>query len=330
VVDKADYPFYGSEKNRKKRGLVSVPGGSSMNFLLIAVCLVAGFVLRSCGVLPENAHKGINAWILYIAMPAVALLYIPAIKWSSALILPAAMPLVVWSGAWLFLQAFARRLVLDRGTHAALLLTAGLGNTSFVGFPLTQAYFGEEGLRIAVICDQLTFIALTTLGVMTALNAVHGNGSGRKAMFGNIVRFPPFIAFVVAVVISLFVDVAPLNPLLNRLAGTVVPLALFSVGMQIRFSEWKRELPALSFGLTYKLLIAPALILCAALGFHLRGIIAQTSIFEAAMAPMITSAILAAEYQLNPRLSYLMVSVGIIVSMATTGFWSLVLHKMLA
>lgn len=300
-----------------------------MNFILIALCLISGLVLRSSGILPENSHRGINAWILYIALPAVALLYIPAITWSGALILPVAMPWLVWGGAWFILKLFARRFALDKGTHAALLITAGLGNTSFIGFPLTQAYFGDEGLRVAVICDQISIITLSTLGVMTALNASHSANSGIKAMVGSVVRFPSFIAFVAALILPRFTNFGLLNPLLTKLASTLVPLALFSVGLQLRFSEWRRELPALSLGLAYKLLIAPGLVLCAALAFHLKGIIGQASVFEAAMAPMITSAILAAEYQLNPRLSNLMVSVGIILSIATTGLWFLILRIVL-
>jgi predicted permease len=107
-----------------------------MNFLLIALCLLAGLVLRYYGIAPEDSHKGINIWILYIALPAVSLLYIPEITWSGALILPVMMPLLVWTGAWLTLKLFAGGFNLDKGTHAALLLTSGLGNTSFVGFPL--------------------------------------------------------------------------------------------------------------------------------------------------------------------------------------------------
>jgi malate permease and related proteins len=300
-----------------------------MSFLLIAICLIAGMVLRSSGILPENSHKGINAWILYIALPAVALLYIPAITWNRTLLLPLTMPLLVWIGAWFTLKLCARFFAFDKGTHTVLLLTAGLGNTSFVGFPLTQAYFGDEGLRIAVICDQIGFIVLSTLGVMTALNASQSAGSGMKSMIGRMVRFPSLLAFVAAIVLPPFTNFALLNPLLAKLSSTLVPLALFSVGLQIQFSEWRRELPALSLGLAYKLLIAPGLVLGAAFAFHIKGIIGQTSVFEAAMAPMVTSAILAAEYRLNPRLSNLMVSAGIMLSIATTAVWWLILRTVL-
>jgi malate permease and related proteins len=298
-----------------------------MNFILIAFCLVAGFVLRLSRILPEDSHKGINAWILYIAMPSVALLYIPAIEWNSALLLPVVMPFIVWIGAWLTAKLFSRRFGLDTETQAALILTAGLGNTSFVGFPLTQAYFGDEGLRIAVICDQLSFIALATLGVMTALRAVHGAELGRKVVLKSMVQFPPFFVFLIAIILPRFTSLAPINPLLTKLSGTLVPLALFSVGMQIRFSEWRRELPPLILGLGYKLLAAPALVFCAALVFHVKGIVAQSSVFEAGMAPMVTSAILASTYRLNPRISNLMVSVGLVISIATTALWFLILRR---
>ena len=300
-----------------------------MNFILITICLLSGLLFRSFRILPENSHRGINAWILYIALPAVSLLYIPAIKWSSALILPALMPVLVWGGAWLILKLSAQRFSLDRKTQATLLLTAGLGNTSFIGFPLTQAYFGDAGLRVAVICDQVSFILFSTLGVMTAMKASHHSGSGMTKMIKNIVCFPSFLAFVAALILPRFTNFTLLNPLLTKFASTLVPLALFSVGLQIRFSEWRSELRALSLGLAYKLLIAPAIVLCAAFAFRLKGIVPQAGIFEAAMAPMVTSAILATEYQLHPRLPNLMVSIGILISIFTTGLWYILLRALL-
>jgi len=300
-----------------------------MNFILIALCLVAGLVLRVSGILPENSHRGINAWILYIALPSIALLYIPAIQWSTALILPAAMPIVVWTAAWATLKLFADRITSDKRTQAALLLTAGLGNTSFIGFPLTEAYLGHDGLRVAVICDQVNFIVLSSFGVMTALKASHGSKAGIKSAMKMLLRFPPFPAFIAALILPRFISFAPIDPLLTRLAGTLVPLALFSVGLQMHFSEWKRELPCLSLGLAYKLLAAPALVFGMALVFQVKGVTAQSSVLEAAMAPMITSAILASEYELNPKLSNLMVSVGTILSLVTTAIWFYVLSVFL-
>ncbi len=292
-----------------------------MNFLLIAVCLLAGYFLRVSKILPQDAHKGINGWILYVAFPAVALHYIPSIKWNFELLLPLIMGLLVWFGALLVIRLASSTFQVDIKTFGALLLTAGFGNTSFVGFPLTQAYFGKEGLRIAVICDQLSFIVLSTFGVVSAMHLAHSENKSLRSIVLGLVKFPPFISFVAALLLPHVIPLAALDSLLQNLAGTLVPLALFSVGMQIEFAEYKNQIKFLFLGLGYKLFIAPAFIFGIAYLCGMRGIVAQTSVFEAAMAPGITAAIIAGQYELNPRLSNLMASIGLIVSFVTTFFW---------
>ncbi|MHB1050713.1 MAG: AEC family transporter [Bacteroidota bacterium] len=300
-----------------------------MNFLLIVLCLFAGWSFRHANVLGDDAYKSINAWILYVSLPAVALHYIPSITWNSGVLLPLAMPLIVFAGAWILITIIARRFALDAGTRGALILTAGLGNTSFIGFPLTQAYLGEEGLRIAVMCDQMTFVTLSTFGVVTAMHATHNTNVAPFVLLKRIVLFPPFLGFVAAVVLPQFVDISPLDPLFEKLSVTLVPLALFSVGLQIRFSGWKNDTRLLTYGLAYKLFVAPLLILLVALIAGLEGIAAQTSVFEASMPPMITAAILASEYRLNPQLANTIVSLGILLSLLTSLFWWVVVNKVL-
>ena len=56
------------------------------------------------------------------------------------------------------------------------------------------------------------------------------------------------------------------------------------------------------------------------------GFIAKISIFESAMAPMVTGVIIATEYNLNPKLSNIILSIGIPVSLGTTFLWTLVLQ----
>ena len=298
-----------------------------MNFVLIALCLFAGWILRVKNILPENAYKSINAWIVYIALPSVALHYIPTITWNTDLLLAVTMPLIVWSGAWIVLTLASRLFHIPAATKTALLLTAGLGNTSFVGFPLTQAYYGNEGFRIAVVCDQLTFIVLSTAGVLTAMHAAHKDTGGIPAgvLVKKIFSFPSFIAFLAALIIPRFADLSFADPLFKTLSGTLVPLALFSVGMQIHFGEWKREIRFLAVGLSYKLLLAPAVMVIAAALFQVTGMVRNVSIFEASMAPMITAAIIATEYNLHPKAANLMVSIGIPLSFVTTAIWWLIL-----
>ena len=80
-------------------------------------------------------------------------------------------------------------------------------------------------------------------------------------------------------------------------------------------------------GLVFKLFAAPLLLfflLVGALGE--RGLVAQVTLFEAAMAPMITGAIVAIEHDLDPPLVSLMVAVGIALSFFTLTAWWWVLR----
>jgi predicted permease len=56
-----------------------------------------------------------------------------------------------------------------------------------------------------------------------------------------------------------------------------------------------------------------------------RGLEIDVSIMESAMAPMITGAILASNYGLKPKLSSMMIGIGIPLSLLTVAFWYWVL-----
>ncbi len=297
-----------------------------MNFVLIALCLLAGFFVKKYKGLPEDSYKSVNAWVINVALPAVALKYIPEIQWNFSLILPFLMPLLVWTGSYLFFNFLNRYISMSPGTRAALFLTAGLGNTSFLGFPLTEAYYGSEGLQIAILCDQATFIVMATLGIITATKASNGGIFLMKQILKKILTFPPFIAFALAFILPLFITLDPIIPLLNGLALTLIPLALFSVGMQLRIRTWRTDARLISFALLYKLILAPLFILLLGIIFNLSGITVKTTIFEAAMAPMVTGAIIATDYNLNPKLANIILSVGIPLSLVTTFLWSVIIE----
>lgn len=291
------------------------------NFLLIGVCILAGLLLRRHSKLPADAHKGVNAFIINLALPAVSFKYLPHLQWTEALILPAVMPVIIWLCGWVYIRIYASKTKLDKRTESGLKLVTSLSNTSFVGFPLVAAYFSSDALGIAVICDQVSFILLATAGIVVAMNASDKHNLTTGLLIKRVISFPPFIACVVALVLPLFVDISPLDPLFDNLAATVAPLALFSIGLQMQFDGWRKYAKHLSVSMFYKLIISPALILIVVLIFNMRGIIPQISIFESAMPSFLTAGIVASEYDLNPRVTSLVVGISILFSFFTTAVW---------
>ncbi|HRP57436.1 AEC family transporter [Agriterribacter sp.] len=291
------------------------------NFLLIGICIVAGLLVRRFTAVPADAYKGVNALIINLALPAVAFKYLPHIQWTKSLILPAAMPVIVWLCGWVYVKAYAAKAKLDKRTENGLKLVTGLGNTSFLGFPLVIAWFGHDALGIAVICDQVTFTLLATAGIVVAMNASEKHSLSAGTVLKKMFSFPPFVGCVAALVLPLFINLSPLDPLFDMLAATVAPLALFSIGLQLKFDGWRRELKHLSASFLYKLVLAPLIILGIVHFLNMKGTIPEISIFESAMPSHLTATIVASEYNLNPKLTSLVAGIGIVISFVTTAVW---------
>lgn len=294
-----------------------------VSFFLVVCCLSAGVVMSALRILPRNSHKSLNAWLLYVALPALALRFVPEIEWSVRMILPGVSPVIVWIGAWLFISLYARKTKIDKGTRTALIVTSGLGNTAFLGFPMISAFYGEDQIRHAIVFDQVTFLLFSTVSVIAILNAADRAKKKPKLSYilKKVLRFPPFVACLFALIFSPFVDFSPINPFLDKLVATLSPLALFSIGLQMKITGWKKEISNLSVGLFYKLMLAPLLVFLFAWFMNGSGDLARITVFESSMSSHITASLLASQYNMNPRLCTLMVGFGLIANFITTVLW---------
>lgn len=297
------------------------------NFILIGLCILAGILFRKSKTLPKDAHKGINAWIIYIALPAVSFKYLPHITWTKELLFPAFAPICIWLLGWLFITIYSKFSKISRATSGGLKLVSSLSNTSFIGFPLIIAYFSEKELPIAIICDQVTFTLLSTIGIIVAIRSSQQQKLNAKLVFKKVLTFPPLIGCVLALILPRYLNLSSFDVLFDKLAGTVGPLALFSIGLQLKFGGWFSEIKHISFALLYKLILAPLSVLVIALLFGLNGMIAKITIFEMAMPTLLTAGVVADQYNLNPKVSNLVVGIGILLSFITTGFWWLILTQ---
>jgi predicted permease len=106
----------------------------------------------------------------------------------------------------------------------------------------------------------------------------------------------------------------------------LTPVALTAVGLQVKVSPDAFKSNFLWFGLGYKLVFIPLVILILfKYIFNLKGLILQVSVIEAAMAPMITGSIIAITHDLEPKLASLLVGVGIPLSFLTIAIWYFIL-----
>ena len=292
------------------------------NILLLFLCLAAGVALRASGRVPDNAHQAINGVIINIARPALTLLQIHGIRLHRDLLFPILMPWLMFAGVSTGIWLVARKMRLAIATTGALILTAGLANTSFVGVPMIESFYGSSYMSIGLLIDQLgTYLVLSTLGITIACLCSRGTASVSE-IARRVATFPPLIALVLALLLMPITYPPIVNDILQRLGNMLAPLALVSVGLQLRLGVLRGRLSPLVLGLGVKLVLAPLLLAIVYLELlGQTGNLARVTLFESAMGPQIGGAIVATQYGLDPPLVTLMVGIGSVIAFVTLPMW---------
>jgi hypothetical protein len=222
---------------------------------------------------------------------------------------------------------FAKLFQWDKETLAALLLIAPLGNTSFLGIPLVEAFYGSDAVGYAVMYDQFgSFFALSIYGsVVLAMFSKDSKPVTFSTVLHKIVTFPPFISLVVALCLYNFSMPKVYYDVLTPIAKTLIPVVMIAVGFQLQLAVEFSKIRAFIVGLSVKMIVAPLLAFLIFLMLGLEGEIYRVTVFEAAMPPMISAGALAIMANLSPRLTAAMVAYGILFSFITLPIWYYIL-----
>lgn len=292
-------------------------------FALVLAMLALGYLFQRLRVLPEGAAQTLNLVVLYVCLPAAVLRYAPRLQLEPALLGVAAVPWLLLAATVVLVGALSRWLKFRRDEHAVLLLTVALGNTSFLGYPLTRALIGEHALPYAVVYDQFgAFLILSTFGLWVLARYGGDAAPNARDMLRRVLRFPPLWALLIGFTLMPAQPPSWIAGGLQRLSDALLPLAMLTIGLSVKLALPRDELKPLLSGLALKLVAMPALacVLVPLLGLH--GEMARATVLESAMPPMVTAGALAIAHQLAPRLAAAMVGYGLLLSLATLPLWA--------
>ena len=292
-------------------------------FALVLAMLVLGVLFQRLKALPADAAQALTLVVLYVCLPAAVLRYAPRLELSAALLGVAAVPWLLLVATVLAVGALARVLKLRRDQHGVLLLTVALGNTSFLGYPLTRALIGEDALPYAVVYDQFgAFLIMSTFGLWVLARYGGEAVPSPREMARKVLLFPPLWALVVGLTVMPASPPSWIDGALLRLSEALLPLAMLTIGLSVRFALPRDELKPLAAGLVLKLALMPALALLLVPLLGMTGDMARTTVLEAAMPSMVTAGALAIAQGMAPRLAAAMVGYGLLLSLVTLPLWA--------
>jgi len=133
--------------------------------------------------------------LFIISLPALTLVYVHELQLNATLIFPMAMAWLLFGAGCGFFWGVGRLLKLPSGTVGALTLTGRLGNTSFLGLPMIETYYGAQGLGLGILIDQVgTYLVLSTLGILAATYYRQEGSISAGAIVKKVLTFAPCIS----------------------------------------------------------------------------------------------------------------------------------------
>jgi len=258
-----------------------------------------GAVLRLTGVLRREDAKPINAIIIYAGLPAFIFKAVHGAQLRADLWGVIAVAWVVFIVIAALAWALARMLKLPRAVAGGFIIATALGNTGYIGYPVTQALLGANGLPEAVFYDVFgTVGALVFVGLLIAQH-FGDNEEARVNPLRELVTFPAVIALAVALVMRPAAIPVLVSDGIELFANMVAPLIMISVGLSLRFKTLGRAAVPLAALTATRLLVAPALALAAGTLLLGAGAARNVAVLEAGMPSMMLTLVVGERFGLD-------------------------------
>lgn len=285
-----------------------------LNLLVLAICILSGLSLRLLGIVKKEHSIPLNQVIIYFFIPVLTLKYLPEIEFEPSYWWLILCPWIIYAGSFIFFRMVQGPLNVDRKTTGTLIMTAGIGSTSFVGFPIFELFYGDEGLILGIIMSLAgTFVVFNTAGIFTGFWYGHKKPSLKQVLY-RMFRFVPFIAFLISIVLNIIGYRHPdmVKQVLNVLAEPFTVVVLITIGIQLEVLIKREELRYLLMGQLYKLILAPILIyLVLSIFAGEMDLVSKICILGAAIGSHNAMSIIAVQLGLNEKLAIQMPSLSI-------------------
>lgn len=228
-----------------------------------------GYGLGKTSLFPDKSSDILITFVWYVAIPALMFRAIASadLPTASELLL-----VVAYYGSLLLLYAIAllvSKLLfkLTPAEQGIFALSSCFANGGFIGIPLMEGAFGDEGVRLLLVIlsfHSLTLLTTTTLIVERALSVPGEGGVLRKTM-RSIGQNPLLIALALGLTWSGLQLPFPnwLDKMLALPAASAPPVGLFAAGMALSNVKIAGDLKQALTAVGFKLLLLPVMVFVA-------------------------------------------------------------------
>jgi hypothetical protein len=287
--------------------------------------VLVGFILGRK--LPVTVPTRLGQFLFWVGVPISIVSFLRQSSLSGQIwIAPAIAYLAILLGAflaWLGIkgQAYFRNTVLQAPTQASLILAAMLGNTGYLGFPITLAMVGKEYFAWALFYDLLgSFPGTYALGVLLAAS-FGGSVQNHWQIIRAILINPALWSFGFGLLFRQVAIPTVAEFWLEKFAWSGVALSLVLIGMRLALIKSWSSLPQVGMSLGIKMLLVPLILGSILPLFGLTGSTAKVIVLQMAMPPAFGTLIIAETFNLDHDLAVTALAAGAILLLVTLPVW---------
>ncbi|MFN3871107.1 MAG: AEC family transporter [Aquificaceae bacterium] len=271
------------------------------------------YFLKRLGIFSKEQSTALVNYVLYFALPLLSFKTAHSLGLSKEVF-------YVGASAWLviFFSLFlsygvGKFMGLNSTDLRSFMMVCTFGNTAFLGYPYSFAYYSQEGLKYAIIYDSVgSFLAVSSIGLFLV--------SGRLSL-RSLLLFPPFLGLLLGFLLKPYEIPMAFQRFIDFSTASLLPVILFSLGLSFELSHIRKEKRLLALAIFIKMVLTPLFAMFFLKLFPLGEVAYKVSVLESAMPTMIMASLLLLKYGLNHHLAFTSAGLGILISFITVPLW---------
>ncbi len=225
--------------------------------------------------------------------------------------------------AWIGIkcQAYFTNTVPQLPTQGSFILSAMVGNTGFLGYPIVLAVYGTQYFAWAIFYDLLGSL-FGTWGLGVALAGHFGGRATNLWQSSKVILINPALWSFGFGLLFRQVQIPQLAEFyLEKLAWSVIVLSLLLMGMRLsKINSW-HNLPSGAIAIGIKMLLVPLILGISLKILGLTSTPAKIILLQTAMPPAFSTLIIAETFNLDSDLTVTTIALGTVILLLTLPMW---------
>ncbi|ELS34009.1 MULTISPECIES: AEC family transporter [Pseudanabaena] len=220
-------------------------------------------------------------------------------------------------------KALAEESAWSGATQGSFLLAMTLGNTAFMGYPVSLALVGPQYFAWSLFYDLIgSTIAAYSVGI--ALASRFGSMSSNQQVpnpFISMAKTPALWSLPIGLGMRFIPLPTVVTSSMNAIAWTTVTLSLVMIGMQLSQLKTLRNVKQALTCLSIKMLLTPLVVGTGLMFFGVTGEPRMAMVLQMGMPPAFSTLVIAQAYNLDRDLTVTTLAFGVVLLLFTIPIW---------